>query len=83
MNTNTTDTSMDMKSGNNASMPMPMPMPMYMMHMTFYMSNEFTLLIKGFDSNGSNAKFFGLLLFVFILCVVLEGLNYHRYTMIK
>ena len=81
MNMNTTDTSMDMNSDNNASMPMPMPM--YMMHMTFYISNEFTVLIKGFDSNGSNGKFFGLLLFVFILCVALEGLNYHRYTMIK
>ena len=44
--------SMDMGSGGDK---MPMPMIMWMMHMTFYQSNEFCVLIKGFNSNGSHS----------------------------
>merc|ERR1719263_692914 len=55
----------------------------YMMHMHFYQSNELTLLIKGFDSNGSNGQYAGLLLIVFAFCVLIEGINYHRYVMLK
>ena len=74
---------MDMPADTGDKMPMPMPMIMYMMHMTFYQSNEFCILFKGFNSNGSNGQYAGLLIFLFFFCVVLEGLNYHRYKMIK
>ena len=51
-NSTSSTTSMNMK-GDDASMP-GMMMGSFMMHMTFYQSNELTILFKGFDSNGSN-----------------------------
>ena len=51
MNMGAGGSSMDM--GGDKSMP-GMMMPMYMMHMTFYQSNELTILFKGINSNGSN-----------------------------
>merc|ERR1712166_846639 len=81
MDMNMGGSGMDM--GGGGDMPMPMPMMMYMMHMTFYQSNKFCVLFKDFNSDGSNGQYAGLLVFVFVFCVILEGLNYHRFVMIK
>ena len=58
-------------------------MIMHMMHMTFFQSTELTILFKPLSSDGSIVRYIALLIFLFIICVISEGVNYHRYTMIK
>ena len=50
---------------------------MMMMYMTFYQSNELTLLFKNLNSS-DNGKYFSLLLIVFSMGIGIEALGYLR-----
>ena len=50
---------------------------MMMMYMTFYNSNELTLLFKDFNSS-DNGKYLCLLLIVFSMGLSIEALGYLR-----
>ena len=58
-------------------MDMGMDMDM-MMYMTFYQSNELTLLFKNLKSS-DNGTYFGLLFLIFAMGFTIEALGYLRF----
>ena len=74
---NTSSSGMDnMSSGGHSSGMMPMPM---MMYMSFYNTNNLTLLWKQLDSKKKTGTYIALLLLVACLCVLMEVLGHFRF----
>ena len=59
---------------------MDMDMSMPMMYMTFYQSNELTLLFKNLKSD-QNGSYIFLLILVFAMALTVEVLSYLRFKM--
>lgn len=52
-----------------------------MMQMYFYQSTSAVILFKGWDTSGNPGLYALSLIFVFVLCIAIEGLNFLRYHM--
>ena len=52
-----------------------------MMQMYFYMSTDVTILFSGWNTADSSGLYVLSLIFVFVLCIIIEGLNFLRFNL--